>query len=60
MGILIENMRREGFEFTVSPPSVVYKVENGEKLEPLEEVIIDVDDQYQGTVIEKLCMIIIY
>jgi GTP-binding protein len=55
LGILIENMRREGFEFSVSPPQVVYKYENGEQLEPLEEVIIDVDDQYSGTVIEKLC-----
>lgn len=57
LGILIENMRREGLEFSVSPPQVVYKIENGEKYEPLEEVIIDVDEQYSGLIIDKLCML---
>ena len=47
-----ENMRREGFELSVSPPQVVYKVENGRKLEPLEEVICEVDDEQMGSIIE--------
>jgi GTP-binding protein len=57
LGILIENMRREGFEFSVSPPQVVYKQENNQKMEPMEEVIIDVEDQYTGKVIERLSTI---
>jgi GTP-binding protein len=55
LGVLIENMRREGFEVSISRPRVVYQTgENGEKLEPIEEVVIDVDDEYSGVVIEKL------
>jgi GTP-binding protein len=55
LGVLIENMRREGFEVSISRPRVVYKTgENGERLEPIEEVVIDVDDEYTGVVIEKL------
>ena len=54
MGVLIENMRREGFELSISRPQVLMREENGEKLEPVEEVTIDVDDEYSGTVIEKL------
>ena len=56
LGILIENMRREGFELTVSRPRVVIKIdeETGEKLEPIEEVIIDVDEQHSGVVVQKL------
>jgi GTP-binding protein len=56
LGILIENMRREGFELTVSRPKVVFKTdpETGEKLEPIEEVIIDVDEAYSGVVVQKL------
>ena len=56
LGILIENMRREGFELTVSRPKVVFKVdaETGEKLEPIEEVIIDVDEGFTGVVVQKL------
>ena len=45
MGVLIENMRREGFELSISRPRVILREENGEKLEPIEEVIIDVDDE---------------
>ena len=57
LGILIENMRREGFELSVSPPVVVFtQDENGHQLEPVEEVIIDVDSQFMGIVIEKMCM----
>ena len=54
MGVLIENMRREGFELSISRPKVVFRHENGQKLEPVEEVTIDVDDEYSGVVIEKL------
>jgi GTP-binding protein len=55
LGILIENMRREGFELTVSRPKVVYKTDaNGAKLEPIEEVIIDVDEGFTGVVVQKL------
>ncbi|MGU9962443.1 MAG: translational GTPase TypA [Candidatus Puniceispirillales bacterium WSBS_2018_MAG_OTU23] len=54
LGVLIETMRREGFEMTVSRPKVLLREENGKKLEPIEEVIIDVDDEYSSTVIDSL------
>ncbi len=55
MGVLIENMRREGFELSISRPQVIMREgDNGEKLEPVEEVTVDVDDEYSGVVIEKL------
>ncbi len=55
MGVLIENMRREGFELSISRPQVVMREgENGERLEPIEEITVDVDDEYSGVVIEKL------
>ncbi|KAG0077453.1 hypothetical protein BGZ90_007158 [Linnemannia elongata] len=54
LGVLIETMRREGFELSVSPPRVVFKEEKGQRLEPIEEVTIDVGNQYTGTIIEKL------
>ncbi|MEL7546483.1 MAG: translational GTPase TypA [Pseudomonadota bacterium] len=56
LAVLIETMRREGFELGVSRPSVVFKTEasSGEKLEPIEEVVIDVDDEYSGAVVQKL------
>lgn len=55
LGILIETMRREGFELSVSRPRVVMQSdENGEKLEPIEEVVVDVDDEFSGVVIEKM------
>jgi len=55
LGVLVETMRREGFELTVSRPKVVYKInELGEKLEPIEEVIIDVDDDYTSIVIDNM------
>jgi len=52
--ILAENMRREGFEFSLSRPEVIVKEENGVKLEPFEFVVVDVPDEYSGAVIEKL------
>ncbi|XP_072968028.1 uncharacterized protein [Typha angustifolia] len=54
LGILIENMRREGFELSVSPPRVMYKTEGNEKLEPIEEVTIEVNDEHVGLVMEAL------
>ena len=54
MGVLIENMRREGFELSISRPQVLFREEDGKKLEPIEEVTIDVDDDYSGAVIEKI------
>ena len=55
LSILIENMRREGFEFAVSKAEVLYKKdENGALLEPMEKAIIDVPEEFAGTVIEKL------
>ena len=55
MGVLIENMRREGFELSISRPQVLMREgENGERLEPIEEVTIYVDDEYSGIVIEKI------
>ncbi len=54
MGVLIENMRREGFELSISRPRVLLREEDGVTMEPVEEVTIDVDDEYSGAVIEKL------
>ena len=54
MGVLIENMRREGFELSISRPQVLMREDDGQKMEPIEEVTIDVDDDYSGAVIEKL------
>lgn len=54
LSILIENMRREGFELLVSRPTVIYKTVNGEKCEPIENLTIDVPDEFVGSVIEKI------
>ncbi|MDR7125233.1 translational GTPase TypA [Pseudotabrizicola sp. 4114] len=54
MGVLIENMRREGFELSISRPRVLMQEIDGVRSEPIEEVTIDVDDEYTGPVIEKL------
>ena len=54
LAVLLENMRREGYEMQVSQPEVIIKEENGMKTEPYEEVVIDVPTTYSGTVIEKL------
>jgi GTP-binding protein len=54
LGVLIETMRREGFEMSVSRPRVLIKMIDGQKQEPYEEVICDVDDEYTGSVIEKM------
>jgi len=54
MGVLIENMRREGFELSISRPQVLMREIDGVTCEPIEEVTIDVDDEHAGAVIEKL------
>ncbi len=54
LSILIETLRREGFEFQVSKPEVLFHEENGKKLEPIESVTIDVPEEFVGNVIEKL------
>ena len=54
LSILIENMRREGFEFQVSTPKVIYRQLDGKRTEPIELVVIDVADEFVGTVIEML------
>jgi GTP-binding protein len=54
MGVLIENMRREGFELSISRPQVLFQHVEGVRHEPIEEATIDVDDEYSGAVIEKL------
>lgn len=54
IAVLLENMRREGYELQVSQPHVIIKEENGKKLEPYEEVTIDVRNEFSGSVIEKL------
>lgn len=56
LSVLIENLRREGFEFQVSKPQVLYREEDGVTLEPIERVTIDVDEEYVGSIIEKLGM----
>ena len=54
MAILIETMRREGYEFMVSKPKVITKEENGIKLEPVESIYLDLEEQHVGTITEKL------
>jgi len=56
LAVLIEQMRREGYEMSISRPRVLYETnkETGEKLEPVEEVVIDVDDEYSGPVVEAV------
>jgi len=54
LGILIETMRREGFEMAISRPEVIIKEVDGVLMEPMEKVTVDVEEQHQGTVMEKL------
>ncbi|MBU6388832.1 translational GTPase TypA [Patescibacteria group bacterium] len=54
IAVLLENMRREGYELQVSQPHVITHEENGVKLEPFEEVVIDTPSEFQGAIIEKL------
>lgn len=54
LSILLENMRREGYEIAVSRPHVIFKDVNGEKHEPYEQAIIDIEEEHQGTVMERM------
>ncbi|MDT8718127.1 translational GTPase TypA [Clostridium sp. 19966] len=54
LSVLIETMRREGYEIQVSKPSVIFKEENGKKMEPMEYLTIDVPEEFVGAVIQKL------
>jgi len=54
LSILIEQMRRQGYEFQVSPPTVIYKEKNGQRMEPIELLMIEVPDSYVGAIMEKL------
>ncbi len=54
LGVLVETMRREGFEMTVSRPRVLVRREEGRRLEPIEEVTIDVDEEYASTVVDAM------
>ena len=56
MGVLIENMRREGFELSISRPRVLFQEADGQRVEPIEEVTVDVDEEYSGVVVEKLAL----
>ncbi len=56
LGVLIETMRREGFELGISRPRVLFREENGQRTEPYEQVVIDVDEEYSGTVIDKMAI----
>ncbi|MGB3724858.1 MAG: translational GTPase TypA [Glaciecola sp.] len=54
LGILIENMRREGYELAVSRPEVILREEDGQLLEPIETLTVDVEEQHQGSIMEQL------
>src|SRR5690606_9370234 len=54
LGVLVETMRREGYELSISRPRVLFKSENGQRLEPIEEVQVDVDEEHAGVVVEKM------
>jgi len=54
IGVLVENMRREGFELQISAPEVIYKEIDGKKHEPIEYLVLDIDGEHQGVIMEKL------
>ncbi len=54
MAVLVETMRREGFELSISRPRVLFQEIDGQRMEPIEEVVIDLDEEYSGTVVEKM------
>jgi GTP-binding protein len=56
LAILIETMRREGFEFCVGRPKVIYRYDKGEKLEPMERLMVDCEERFLGVVTEKLSL----
>ncbi len=56
LAILIETMRREGYEFCVGSPEVIFRYENGKKLEPMERLLVDCEERFLGVVTEKLSL----
>jgi len=54
LSVLIENMRREGYELAVSRPEVIIKEIDGQKMEPIEQLVVDIEEQHQGGVMERL------
>jgi len=54
LGVLVENMRREGFELQLSAPEVIYKTINGVKCEPIERILLDIPQESQGTIMENM------
>ena len=56
LGVLIETMRREGFELSIGRPKVLFRTENGQRQEPIEEVHVDVDEAYTGAVVEAISL----
>jgi GTP-binding protein len=56
LAILIETMRREGYEFCVGQPEVIFRFENGKRLEPIEKLFVDCEESFLGTVVEKLSL----
>ncbi|KJS45185.1 MAG: GTP-binding protein TypA [Rhodospirillaceae bacterium BRH_c57] len=54
LGVLIEQMRREGFELSISRPRVLYREIDGQRMEPIEEVVCDVDEEFSGSVVDKM------
>jgi GTP-binding protein len=56
LAILIETMRREGYEFCVGRPEVIYRYEKGEKLEPMERLLVDCEERFLGVITEKLSL----
>jgi GTP-binding protein len=56
LAILIETMRREGYEFCVGRPEVIYRHENGRRLEPMQRLLVDCEEQFMGVVTEKLSL----
>ncbi len=56
MAILVETMRREGFELAISRPQIIFKEENGVKLEPIEHLFVDIPEDFMGVITEKLSL----
>ncbi len=56
MAILVETMRREGFELSISRPQIIFKEENGVKLEPIEHLFVDIPEDFMGVITEKLSL----
>jgi len=54
LGVLVEKMRREGFEMALTPPQVIYKIENGKKMEPIEEITVEIDTDHVNILLDSV------